>query len=140
MKQTLVKDWMSENPFAIGPERTVMAAHHMMTENKGRRLPVVEDGKLLGIVALSDVLEAEPSDATSLSIFELNYLLARLTVDRIMTKDPVTIGPDAPVKEAAEIMLDRKIGGLPVMDGGKLVGIITESDIFRAFVQKCDED
>lgn len=140
MKQTLVKEWMSEKPFTIGPDQTVIEAHRLMTENNIRRLPVMRNGNLLGIVALSDVLEAEPSDATSLSIFELNYLLARLSVGQIMTKDPITISPDSPLREAAKIMLERKIGGLPVMDGRKLVGIITESDIFRAFVQQCEDE
>jgi CBS domain-containing protein len=106
-----------------------------MREHKVRRLPVVQAGKLAGIVTLGDVREAGPSDATSLSIFELNYLLAKLTIGEIMTKNPVTVAAETSLHDAAQIMLEKKIGGLPVMEGDNLVGIITESDIFRAVVE-----
>jgi CBS domain-containing protein len=100
----------------------------------------VDRGNLVGIVTLGDVREAEPSNATSLSIFELHYLLSKLTVDKIMTRDPLTISPNANVREAARLMLDHKIGGLPVMEENRLVGIITESDIFRVLAQEPDPD
>jgi CBS domain-containing protein len=105
-----------------------------------RRLPVVDRGRLVGIVTLGDVREAQPSHATTLSIYELNYLLSNLTVDEIMTRNPLTISPDAMIREAALVMLQHKIGGLPVMEDSRLVGIITESDIFRVLALEPDND
>jgi CBS domain-containing protein len=94
-------------------------------------------GRLVGIVTLGDVREAEPSDATSLSIWEINYLLAQLKVEKIMSQNPITISPNATIGEAAWLMLEYKISGLPVVDkAGGIVGIITESDIFRLVVQQ----
>jgi len=101
---------------------------------------VDENGHLVGIVTLGDVREASPSDATSLSIFELNYLLARLTVDKIMTRKVITVTPDTPIYEAARLMLEHKIGGLPVVENGRVVGIITESDIFKMVVRLAAEE
>src|SRR5437764_983095 len=104
-----------------------------------RRLAVVEDERVVGIVTLGDLREARPSPATSLSIYELNYLLAKLTVDQVMTHNPFTVTPDTPIQKAARIMLDRKVGGLPVVDDkGKPVGILTESDVFRMLVDQWD--
>jgi CBS domain-containing protein len=99
-------------------------------------LPIVEkDGRLSGIVTLGDVRGAQPSEATSLSVWEMNYLLASLKLNKIMTPNPLTIGPDATIGEAARLMLENKISGLPVVDAkGKLLGIITESDIFSMVV------
>jgi CBS domain-containing protein len=135
MKDQKVKDWMTASPVTIGPDTKLGEAHQLMREHKVRRLPVVQAGKLAGIVTLGDVREAGPSDATSLSIFELNYLLAKLTIGEIMTKNPVTVAAETSLHDAAQIMLEKKIGGLPVMEGDNLVGIITESDIFRAVVE-----
>jgi CBS domain-containing protein len=131
---------MTPHPITIDPKTTLPDAHRLMKECHIRRLPVVERGKLVGIVTLGDVREAGPSDATSLSIFELNYLLARLTVQGIMTPRPISVAPDATIREAARLMLEHKIGGLPVVEPetGKLVGIITESDIFRVLAQEAD--
>lgn len=139
MKKNLVRDWMSANPLTIGPKTSLHDAHKLMRERHVRRLMVVENDKLIGIVTLGDVQMAEPSSATSLSIFELNYLLAKLTIDEIMTRNPITVQVSATVRDAAKLMLDHTIGGLPVMDDDKLVGIITESDIFRVLVQSPDE-
>ncbi len=130
-----VRDWMSKDVVAIQAEQTLPEAHALMMQHKICRLPVVKDGDLVGIVTLGDLREASPSGATSLSIFELNYLLARLKIGQIMTRDPLTITPDTDLTEAAKLMLHHKIGGLPVTDGGELVGVITESDIFRAYVR-----
>lgn len=135
MKNQFVRDWMSKNPVTISPKSTLPEAHNLMRERKVRRLPVIDHDKLVGIISLTDVMEAKPSDATTLSIYELNYLLAKLTVSRIMTKNVMTVSPDTPIADAARMMLDYKIGGIPVMEDGKLVGIITESDIFRMVVQ-----
>lgn len=140
MKTELVKDWMTPNPICITPETTLPEAHRIMKEHNIRRLPVVKDGKLLGIITRGDVRGAEPSEATSLSFFELNYLLSRLTVDRIMTHNPITIRPDETVYDAARLMLQNKIAGLPVVERGQLVGILTESDIFRMIVRMWEKE
>jgi acetoin utilization protein AcuB len=102
-----------------------------MKENNVRRLPVVDKGKLLGIVTKHDILEASPSPATSLSVHELNYLLSKMKVKEIMKKNPVTLTPDTPFEEALKIGQEKKIGSFPVLENGKLVGIATESDIVR---------
>ncbi|MCA9937106.1 MAG: CBS domain-containing protein [Anaerolineales bacterium] len=137
MKQELVKNWMNSNVITISPDTALPDAHRLMTENRIRRLPVLDNGKLVGIVTLGDVREAEPSNATSLSIWELNYLLSRLPIAEIMTEAPQTVGQDATVGEAAHIMMTHKVSGLPVVDNaGIIVGIITESDIFRMVAQE----
>ena len=132
MKRQLIKDWMTRDVITITPETTLPEAHRLMIKNKIRRLPVVQDGQLIGIITRGDVRGAEPSEATSLSIWELNYLLAQLSIDEIMTREPVAISPEATIQDAAQLMLDHKISGLPVVDEQtQVVGIITESDIFR---------
>ncbi|MGB8647242.1 MAG: CBS domain-containing protein [Anaerolineae bacterium] len=136
MKKNLVRDWMTPNPITIDPKTTLPEAHKLMQQSHIRRLPVVDHGKLVGILTVGDTREASPSHATALSIFELNYLLARLTVDKIMTPDPIVVTPTTSIRQAALIMLEHKIGGLPVVEEDKLVGIITESDIFRVLVQE----
>jgi CBS domain-containing protein len=135
MPKNQVRDWMTPNPVTVGPKSTLPEAHKLMMERDFRRLPVVDRGKLIGIITLGDVREAGPSSATTLSIFELNYLLAQLTVDKIMTHNPVTVSPDATIRDAAKLMLQHEVGALPVVDADQLVGIITESDIFRLIVQ-----
>ncbi len=134
MRRHFVKDWMTPDPVTIDPHTTLPEANRLMRECNIRRLPVIEKGKLVGIVTLGDIREASPSNATALSIYELNYLLARLTVGEMMTKDPFTISPDTSIEAAARLMLDHKIGSLPVVSDGRLIGIITESDIFRLLV------
>ena len=134
VRRHLVKDWMTPDPITIAPTTTLPEANRLMKECNIRRLPIVENGRLVGIVTLGDVREASPSTATSLSIYELNYLLSRLTVGQIMTHDPISITPDTSIEAAARLMLEHKIGSLPVVDGTRVVGIITESDIFRLLV------
>lgn len=138
MKKDLVKDWMSENPVVISSDTTVPEAHKVLKDNNVRRLPVIDNGKLVGIVTRGDVREAGPSDATSLSIYELNYLLAKLTVREIMNKNPITVDPETTLHDVAKIMLENKIGGLPVVKDHTVVGIITESDVFRAMIELID--
>lgn len=138
MSQELVKDWMSRELITINVESCCLPkAHRLMADNHIRRLPVIDKkGHLVGIVTRGDVRGAEPSQATSLSIWELNYLLANLKIADIMTANPVTVNEDQTIGEAADLMLEHKISGLPVVnDGGELVGIITESDIFRMVVR-----
>jgi acetoin utilization protein AcuB len=107
-----------------------------MQEEKVRRFPVVDDdGKLVGIVSDQDLLYAAPSPATSLSIYELHYLYSRITVQEVMTRKVITVDEKDPLEEAARIMVDSKVGGLPVMRGDKLVGIITETDVFKTFME-----
>lgn len=129
-----VRDWMTPNPIWIGPKTVLTEAHQLMTEHNIRRLPVLEGDELVGIVTLGDVRGAEPSQATSLSIWELHYLLGRLTVDEIMSRKLWTVSPETSIAEAARLMLDHRIAGLPVVEDKALVGIITESDIFRMVV------
>ncbi len=131
----LVRGWMTPNPVIAAPDTSVAEAHRIMTTHKIRRLPVLDKGNLVGIVTLGDLRGAEPSEATSLSVWEVRGLLDRLTVGRIMSRPVHTIAAEATIGEAAKRMLENKIGGLPVMQGDRLVGIITESDIFRLVVQ-----
>jgi acetoin utilization protein AcuB len=126
-----IKDVMTRNPVTVESETLVLDAQRIMKENNIRRLPVVDKGKLVGIVTKHDLLEASPSPATSLSVFELNYLLSRMKVKEIMKKNPMTITPDTPFEEALRLGQEKKIGSFPVVENGKLVGITTESDIIR---------
>jgi len=132
----LVKERMSPNPITIRPDLPVPEAQAIMKREKIHHLPVVDrDGKLVGIVAEKDLLYASPSPATTLSVYEIASLLSKLAVEKVMSKKPVTVTEDVPLEEAARIMADRSIGGLPVMRGPTLVGIITESDLFRVFIE-----
>ena len=126
-----IRDVMTKNPITVDSETLVLDAQKIMQENSIRRLPVVDKGKLVGIVTKHDLLQASPSPATSLSIHELNYLLARMKVKEIMKKNPMTLSPDTPFEEALKMGQDKKIGSFPVVENGKLVGIATESDIVR---------
>ena len=129
-----VRDFMTPNPLTIEPDTAYPEALSIMREKKIRRLPVLKKGKLVGIVVEKDLLSSQPSPATTLSIHEMYSLLSRLKVGQFMTTPVVTATPQCPMEAAAGIMIDRKIGSLPVMEGDKLVGIITETDIFKAFV------
>lgn len=131
----LVSKRMTANPTTITSTMTIVDALQLMRNNKFRRLPVVDNGQLVGIVTDRDLREVSASPATSLSVFELNYLLAKMQVKDIMTKKVVTIHVDAAVEEAALLMYTNKIGGLVVVDANQqVVGILTETDIFKAFV------
>lgn len=136
MKQELIKHNMTSPVISIADDASLADAHKLMTDKGIRRLPVVSGNRLTGIVSLSDVLEAKPSDASSLSIWELNYLIANLCIKDIMSKNPLSVSPNDSIIAAAKIMLEKKVGGIPVTDDKKLVGIITESDIFRMVVRE----
>ena len=136
MNREPVRSWMTEKVITITPETTLPEAQRIMLEHKIRRLPVVKSDKLVGIVTLGDIREAKPSDATTLSIYELNYLMDRLTVKDFMTPNPITVPPDATIGEAARLMVEHKIGTLPVVEKDKLVGIITETDLCRLLMSQ----
>jgi acetoin utilization protein AcuB len=129
-----VRDFMSKNVITITPESSLADAFALMKENRIRRLPVVDQGKLVGVVAYSDLLKASPSEATSLSIWEINYVLSKLKIKDVMKTNVITIEADEPIEKAALLMQKNDIGALPVLQAGELVGIITESDIFDAFI------
>jgi len=131
-----VKQWMTSDVVTIARNVSLSEAHKLMKEKNIRRLPVVDGKKLVGLVTLGDVREASPSDATTLSIWELNYLWAQLVVEKVMTRNLYTVTAETPIIDAAELMLEHKISGLPVVDAqNNLVGVITESDIFRMLVR-----
>jgi CBS domain-containing protein len=141
MKQELVRDWMTREVIAIPPETSLAEEHKLMVEKRIRRLPVVAHNRIVGILTLGDVRGAEPSQASSLSVWEMNDLLAKLKIAEIMTREPASVPQDASIGEAAQIMLERKFSGLPVVDEkGHLVGIITESDIFRLVASEWKKD
>jgi CBS domain-containing protein len=129
-----VADWMSTPPIVIAPTLTLAEAQRLMQQRHVRRLPVVDDGRLVGIVTSGDLRAAGPSAATTLSVYEWRALLEQATVAECMTRHPTTIAPDAPVLYAARQMLLHKISGLPVVEGGRVVGVITESDLFRLLI------
>lgn len=135
-EKILVKEWMTADVITARPDMPISDAHQIMKKNAIRRLPVEQNGKLVGIITIGDVREASPSDATTLSIWELNYLWAQLTVEKIMSSDVYTVTAETPILDAAELMLEHKVSGLPVIEpDGTLAGIITESDIFRMLVR-----
>ena len=131
-----IRELMTGALITVRRETPVLEARDLMAKEKIRHLLVTEaGGALVGIVTDRDIRLNLPSQATSLSVWEINHLLTKLTVGQVMTRSVVTIGPDRPAREAAQLMLERKIGALPVLDDGHLVGIITETDIVQAFVR-----
>ncbi len=130
-----VQDLMTTLCITAPPAMPVLEARQLMLEKRIRHLLVTDGPKLVGIVTDRDIRLNLPSPATSLSVWEINYLLARMTVGSVMSKNVVTIGSCAEAREAAQLLLDHRIGALPVVDQGRLVGIITETDLLRAFVK-----
>jgi len=132
----LVAERMTHTPITITPDVSVPDALRLMRDKKIRRLPVLDaHGALVGIVSDKDLLLVAPSPATTLAIWEITDLLSKLKIEKVMTRNVITVTEDTPLEEAARIMADRKIGGLPVLRAGQLVGIITETDLFKAFLQ-----
>jgi acetoin utilization protein AcuB len=131
-----VSKWMSPRIFTLQPSDSISAAIHLMKEKRIRRIPIVNGaGKLVGIVSDRDLKDVSPSRATTLDIWELHAVLDKLKIGDIMTKKPFTVTPDTPIERAAQIMLEKRVEGLPVLDAkGALVGILTEGDVFRALV------
>ena len=130
-----ISDLMITSPITADPQMPVLEARQLMIAKRIRHLLVMDGPKLAGILTDRDIRLNMPSPATSLTIWELNYLIARMTVGSVMTKKLVTVGPRQDAREAALLMLDNRVGALPVVDRGQLVGIVTETDLLRAFVK-----
>lgn len=131
----LVRNWMTTDVLTISPDTSLLKLTKLMRDHDVRRLPVVDKGgRLIGIISDRDVRDASPSKATTLDMYEMHYLLAEIRASTIMTPNPYTVKPEDTVEMAAMLMLDHKIGGLPVVEDGKLIGIISELDVFKALV------
>ena len=130
-----VRELMTGGPLTVSPDTAVIHARELMARERIRHLPVVDHGALVGIVTDRDIRLCLPSQATSLSVGEMNYQLSRLPVTTIMSAPVVTVGPDDDVADAARLLLNRDIGGLPVMWAGHVLGILTKSDIVRAYAR-----
>ncbi len=132
----IVAKRMMRNPVAVDENDSMKKAMDLLREREIRHLPVLRDGeKLVGVLTERDIKQASPSPATALEIREIYYLLDKVKVKQIMTRRPYTVSPTAPIEEAALILREKKIGCLPVVDGGRLVGILTETDILDAFIE-----
>jgi acetoin utilization protein AcuB len=130
-----VGERMSHPVISVSPETPIHDALIMFKQEHIRRAPVIKEGKMVGIVSERDLLNASPSPVTSLSVWEVNYLVSKVTVKQVMSKKVKTVDVDTPIEEAARIMADSKIGGLPVTQSGKVVGMITETDLFKIFLE-----
>ena len=126
---------MSKPVITVPQDMPINEALNLMKKDHIRRAPVIHNGKLIGIVSDKDLLNASPSPVTSLSVWEMNYLLSKITVKDVMTKKVMTVQENTPIEEAARILADNKIGGMPVMRGDKVVGMITETDLFKMFLE-----
>ncbi len=131
----LVGERMSRPVISVSPDAPIHDVLAMFKKEHIRRAPVLKDGKLVGIISQGDLLNASPSPVTTLSIWEMNYMLSKVTVKRVMSKKIITVDIDTPIEEAARIMADSKIGGLPVLNNGRVVGMITETDLFKVFLE-----
>lgn len=126
---------ISSPVITVSPDLPISEALALMSQEKIRHVPVVQKGKMVGIVTKNDLLNASPSKATSLSIWEINYLLNKIIVADVMSKKVITTTEDTPIEEAARIMSDNKVSCLPIMRGKEVVGIITETDLFKIFLE-----
>ncbi len=129
-----VAQWMTRKPQRVSSKTPVMEAMQLLRKGGYRRLPVVDGGRLVGIVTDRDLKDATPSAVNTLSVYELNYLLSKLTVREVMSAPVITVSPEDPVEQASLLMEEHKISGLPVVSGGTLEGMLTISDMLRAFV------
>lgn len=130
-----VGERMSRPVISVSPDMPIHDVLAMFKKEHIRRAPVIKNGKLVGIVSEKDLLNASPSDVSTLSVWEINYLLSKITIKRVMTPKVITVDADTPIEEAARIMADNKIGGMPVLNNGKVAGIITETDLFKVFLE-----
>lgn len=133
-----VHEYMTRDPICLSPGETLRKARQIMKEQGLRRFPVLEKGKLVGIVTDRDVRQAGLSSAVMQERRYVDYILDRIQVVGIMTPNPITVKPDTSLREAADLILENKIGGLPVVEGDKLVGIITETDLIKALIDILD--
>jgi acetoin utilization protein AcuB len=131
----LVGDKMSRPVISITKDMPIHDALALFKKERIRRAPVLKDGKLIGIISDKDLLNASPSQVTSLSVWEMNYMLSKITVKEVMTRKVLTVQTDTPIEEAARLMADNKIGGVPVMKADKVAGMITETDLFKIFLE-----
>jgi acetoin utilization protein AcuB len=131
----LVGERMKSPVITIRPDMSVIDALNLMRQEHIRRTPVVKNGKLVGIVSEKDLLNASPSPATSLNIYEMNYLLSKLQIKDVMKTNVLTVAEDTPIEEVARIMADNKIGSMPVLRDGRMVGMITETDLFKLLLE-----
>ena len=131
----IVRDFMTKNPIYTNPKELIANVKNMMDREQITKVPVLDDsGKLIGVITKTDLKKTMPSNATTLDIYELSYLLSKITVEKVMKKQPITIQKDATIEEAAKIMSEKGISSLIVMDGEVLSGILTKTDLFRAVV------
>jgi acetoin utilization protein AcuB len=130
-----IRELMTTDLITVRPDTPIFEARALMLKERIRHLLVTNGDHLAGIVTDRDIRLNLPSPATSLSVWEVNYLLARLTVSQVMTKNVITVTPEGDPREAAAVMLEHKIGALPVLDGQRLVGIVTETDLLRAYAK-----
>jgi acetoin utilization protein AcuB len=130
-----VGERMSRPVISVSPDSPINDVLAMFRKEHIRRAPVIKDGKLVGMVTETDLLNASPSPVTTLSIWEMNYLISKVKIKDVMSKKVITVDSDTPIEEAARIMADKKIGGVPVVHQGKVVGIITETDLFKIFLE-----
>ena len=131
----LVGERMSRPVISITKDLPIHDALALFKKEHIRRAPVLQEGRLVGIISDKDLLNASPSKITSLSVWEMNYMLSKITVKEVMTRKVLTVQTDTPIEEAARLMADNKIGGLPVVKTNKIVGIITETDLFKIFLE-----
>jgi len=131
----LVRNWMSKKVITIEAKDSMQRAISLMKEHNIRMLPVLKRGKLVGVVSDGDLKKASASDATMLDVHEMLYLLSKIKVRDIMTKDPLTVAPDCTVEETAELLMEHKVSGVPVVEeGGRVVGVITRDDLFQVLI------
>ncbi len=130
-----VGERMSRPVISVSPDAPINDVLAMFKKEHIRRAPVMKDGKLVGIVTETDLLNASPSSVTTLSIWEMNYLISKVKIKDVMSRKVITVRSDSPIEETARIMADKKIGGVPVVNEGKVVGIITETDLFKIFLE-----
>jgi CBS domain-containing protein len=132
-----IRDWMTTDPVTIASSVTLPEAYWLMVENRIRRLLVVDSGKLVGIVTMEDLRGSFHTDIIAINPLKVNQILSEMQVRQLMSKDPISIDPESSVIQAAQTMLEHRISTLPVLKAGRVVGIITESDLFRVLVDIC---
>ena len=132
----IIERRMTKNPVTCSPDMSIQDASDLMAREHVHRLPVLDKGgRLVGVISEKDILKAAPSPASTLSAYETNYLLSKLTVKKIMSRNPVTVTKDTTVEDAATMMVDQDLSCLPVLEDGKLVGIVSKSDLFKMLLE-----